>query len=102
MQTARLALIAGGAVVISVAVAVNLGSATDQPTPGPTGAQSSATAYAKCLADLKAEHARWTADPSTSVNPASCDQPAVAFPDYVRAFTEAGGSSGWVTTTSND
>lgn len=102
MQTARLALIAGGAVVISVAVAVNLGNATDRPAPSPTGAQSSATAYAKCLADLRAEHARWIRDPSTSVNPASCDQPAVSYADYQRAFAEAGGSTGWVTTTSND
>ena len=78
--------------VVLAALLAGCGPAEDRaPGPVPTQTQASASAYARCLADLRAEHTRWVADPAREHNPSSCDQPGVPYADYARAFAEAGG-----------
>lgn len=88
--TARLLPLAAAALAL---LAVLFFVVSSGPRTGPVPATTTpATALDRCEADLRAEHARWSRDPSREINPSSCDQPAVSSQDYVRLFTEVGGA----------
>jgi hypothetical protein len=93
-----LAAAGGGALLLtSDAVRSDTVSVTSaRPTPRPSDAQGVASRLARCEADLRVEHARWSKDPSREINPSSCDQPGVSAADYIAAYARVGGKV-WTT-----
>lgn len=94
----RTALVQLGAAVIGAAAA-NLALAVYRaPDQAPASVleraeQASYQAYGACLVDLKAARFKWEAsEPDAEFeHPASCNQPATEFEDYVRAWDIAWG-----------
>lgn len=94
----RTALVQVGGAILGAAVA-NLALAAYQPPSQSVvsvldrAEQASYQAYGTCLVDLKAARFKWEAsEPDAEfAHPASCNQPATDFEDYVRAWDIAWG-----------